>query len=115
VKFLPGSTGVLILDNSAAYHGTISGFDATNSSVIDLADIEKATETATFMNGQLLIQDAHGHSAKITIAGSHTSAVSNSRPTPTAARWSATRRSITAPTPSRRARHWKSRRRRPAK
>jgi hypothetical protein len=72
VKFLPGSTGVLILDNSAAYHGTISGFDATNSSVIDLADIEKATETATFMNGQLLIQDAHGHSAKITIAGSHT-------------------------------------------
>jgi hypothetical protein len=24
------------------------------------------------MNGQLLIQDAHGHSAKITIAGSHT-------------------------------------------
>ena len=54
VKFLPGSTGVLILDNSAAYHGTVSGFDATNSSVIDLADI------------------AHGHSAKITIAGSHT-------------------------------------------
>jgi hypothetical protein len=72
VKFLSGSTGVLILDNSAGYHGTISGFDATNSSVIDLADIEQATEAATFSNGHLLIHDAHGHSANIAIAGSHT-------------------------------------------
>jgi hypothetical protein len=72
VKFLPGSTGVLVLDNSAGYHGTISGFDATNSSVIDLADIEQATVSATFSNGHLLIHDLHGHSASIAIAGSHT-------------------------------------------
>jgi hypothetical protein len=72
VKFLPGSIGVLVLDNSAGYHGTISGFDATNSSVIDLADIEQATVSATFSNGHLLIHDAHGHSASIAIAGSHT-------------------------------------------
>jgi hypothetical protein len=115
VKFLPGSTGVLILDNSAAYHGTISGFDATNSSVIDLADIENATETATFSSGQLLIHDAHGHSAKITIAGSHTIGSFHFAPDADGGTLVSDPPIDHAATPSRWARHWKSRRRRPAK
>jgi hypothetical protein len=68
-KFFSGITAELILDDSAKYTGTISGFGAAQS--IDLADINEATATLSLSGGVLTVNDHEGDIAKIKFSGSY--------------------------------------------
>ncbi|HEY2179137.1 MAG TPA: hypothetical protein VGH15_11185 [Caulobacteraceae bacterium] len=64
--------GELVLADSVAYSGTISGFSKTNSTKLDLRDIAFSAKTsATFSNGVLTVTDGT-HIAHIKLAGDFT-------------------------------------------
>ena len=65
------TSGELILDDSRAYTGTISGF-ADNTQSIDLADIDEATAVPTFSGTTLTVTDGFGDVAKLKLGGKHT-------------------------------------------
>jgi hypothetical protein len=73
VKFVTGSTGELILDESVKYSGAIVGFGLHQS--IDLADINEATATLSYApnspntSGVLTINDHDGHVAHLKFDG----------------------------------------------
>ena len=74
VKFETGSTGGLILDNSAEYTGRVSGFGASSVQSIDLADISfaSATESYSAANGTLTVKDTAGDTAHLKFSGNYT-------------------------------------------
>ena len=74
VKFETGSTGELILDDSAEYTGRVSGFGASSVQSIDLADISfaSATESYSAANGTLTVKDTAGDTAHLKFSGNYT-------------------------------------------
>ena len=78
VTFATGATGELLLLNSSAFTGTITGFTGTGpapatSDKLDLADINHASPlfSATYLNNVLTVTDGT-HTAHINFAGSYT-------------------------------------------
>src|SRR3984957_12867512 len=73
VRFVTGSTGELVLDESVKYTGAIVGFGLHQS--IDLADINEATATLSYApnspntRGGLTINDHDGHVAHLKFDG----------------------------------------------
>jgi hypothetical protein len=73
VRFMPGSTGELILDESVKFSGIIVGLGLDQS--IDLADINEATATLSYApnspntSGVLTINDHEGHVAHLKLDG----------------------------------------------
>ena len=74
VTFDPGATGILRLDDTRQFSGTVSGLATTGANSIDLSDISfvntKVT-TAQFNNGVLTVTDGT-HTATIALAGNYT-------------------------------------------
>jgi hypothetical protein len=77
VTFAAGATGELMLSDSAAFTGSISGFTGTSdgnpatSDKLDLRDINFASETASYANNVLTVTDGT-HTAQINFIGSYT-------------------------------------------
>lgn len=69
VKFVPGSEGVLVLDDAVQYSGTIVGFNAAEA--IDLTDIP-ATAKMSYSAGVLTINGGLGDVAHLHFSGSFT-------------------------------------------
>jgi hypothetical protein len=72
VKFETGSTGELILDDSADYTGQVSGFGANSTQSIDLADVAFASATKSYAAGTLTVKDVAGDTAHIKLMGAYT-------------------------------------------
>jgi len=72
--FAADASGMLKLDNSAGYTGTVTGFDGNDS--IDLADVQAANATLSFAanadasGGTLTVSDG-SHTANILLHGQY--------------------------------------------
>jgi large repetitive protein len=76
-----GDTGVLVLDKSVGFHGTVAGFyfDLSHSDTLDLQDIKRASSSWSFLEnasgnqGVLTVKDG-SHTANITLLGQYLAA-----------------------------------------
>ena len=77
VTFAPSATGELVLPDSAAFNGSITGFTGTSdgnpatSDKLDLVDINFSSENASYANNILTVTDGT-HTAQIDFIGTYT-------------------------------------------
>jgi hypothetical protein len=71
--FATSATGTLLLEDSAQYTGTVSGFGANLTQSIDLADFDHTGAKAiSFSSGVLTLKNTAGQVVHLHIAGTHT-------------------------------------------
>jgi hypothetical protein len=76
VSFASGATGELVLLDSAAFSGTITGFTGVSSAISDKLDLQDINFSSnqfanSYANGVLTVTDGT-HTANITLVGSYT-------------------------------------------